>query len=52
MAKETKYSIAKQYGIDWGRKKESEVVANLPIGYKLIKEVLQKFYLVLLRYKP
>jgi hypothetical protein len=39
MAKETKYSIAKQYGItiEELEKKNPEVVANLPIGYKLIK---------------
>tara|TARA_R110002126_G_scaffold284572_1_gene434368 strand:- start:315 stop:2264 length:1950 start_codon:yes stop_codon:yes gene_type:complete len=38
MAKETKYSIAKQYGItiEELEKKNPEVVANLPIGYKLI----------------
>lgn len=38
LAKETKYSIAKQYGItvEELEKKNPEVVANLPIGYKLI----------------
>ncbi|MBU0940389.1 MAG: LysM peptidoglycan-binding domain-containing protein [Bacteroidetes bacterium] len=38
IAKETKYSIAKQYGItvEELEKKNPEVVANLPIGYKLI----------------
>jgi LysM repeat protein len=38
LAKETKYSIAKQHGItvEELEKKNPEVVANLPIGYKLI----------------
>jgi hypothetical protein len=35
---ETKYSIAKQYGItiEELEKKNPEVVANLPVGYKLL----------------
>ncbi|MFE3848644.1 LysM peptidoglycan-binding domain-containing protein [Flavobacterium sp. LB3P45] len=38
LAKETKYSIAKKYGITIAEleKKNPEVVSNLPIGYKLI----------------
>ena len=38
LAKETKYSIAKQYGItvEELEKKNPDLVANLPIGYKLI----------------
>jgi len=38
MAKETKYSIAKQYGItvEELEKKNPEVVANLPVGYQLL----------------
>lgn len=38
LPKETKYSIAEQYGItiEELEKKNPEVVANLPIGYKLI----------------
>jgi LysM repeat protein/ABC-type branched-subunit amino acid transport system substrate-binding protein len=38
LAKETKYSIAKKYGITIAEleKKNPEVISNLPIGYKLI----------------
>jgi LysM repeat protein len=38
LAKETKYSVAKKYGITIAEleKKNPEVVSNLPIGYKLI----------------
>jgi LysM repeat protein len=38
LPKETKYSIAKQYGITIQEleKKNPEIVSNLPIGYKLI----------------
>jgi LysM repeat protein len=38
LPKETKYSIAKQYGItiEELEKKNPEVVANLPVGYKLL----------------
>lgn len=38
MPKETKYSIAKQYGItiEELEKKNPEIVANLPIGYNLL----------------
>ena len=38
LAKETKYSIAKKYGISIEEleKKNPEIVSNLPIGYKLI----------------
>ena len=38
LAKETKYSIAKQYGItvEELEKKNPEVVANLPVGYQLL----------------
>ncbi|MFE3866750.1 LysM peptidoglycan-binding domain-containing protein [Flavobacterium sp. LS2P90] len=38
LAKETKYSIAKKYGITIAEleKKNPEVVSNLPVGYKLI----------------
>ena len=38
LPKETKYSIAKQYGItiEELEKKNPEIVSNLPIGYKLI----------------
>jgi LysM repeat protein len=38
LAKETKYSIAKKYGITITEleKKNPEVVSNLPVGYKLI----------------
>lgn len=38
LPKETKYSIAKQYGItiEELEKRNTEVVSNLPIGYKLI----------------
>lgn len=38
LAKETKYSIAKQYGItiEELEKRNPEIVANLPIGYKLL----------------
>jgi len=38
LAKETKYSIAKKYGISIAEleKKNPEVVSNLPVGYKLI----------------
>ena len=38
LAKETKYSIAKKYGITIAEleKKNPEVVANLPIGFKLL----------------
>lgn len=38
LAKETKYSIAKQYGItiEELEKRNPEIVANLPIGYRLI----------------
>lgn len=38
LAKETKYSIAKKYGItiEELEKKNPEIVSNLPIGYKLI----------------
>lgn len=38
LAKETKYSIAKKYGITIAEleKKNPEVITNLPIGYKLI----------------
>ncbi|WP_369764650.1 LysM peptidoglycan-binding domain-containing protein [Flavobacterium sp. WC2429] len=38
LAKETKYSIAKQYGISIAEleKRNPEVVSNLPIGYRLI----------------
>jgi DNA-directed RNA polymerase subunit H (RpoH/RPB5) len=45
LPKETKYSIAKQYGItiEELEKKNPEVVANLPVGYKLlIKGTAQK----------
>lgn len=45
LAKETKYFIAKQHGItiEELEKKNPEVVANLPIGYKLIiKGTVQK----------
>jgi hypothetical protein len=38
LAKETKYSIAKIWNYCWGiRKRNPEVVDNLPIGYRLIK---------------
>jgi hypothetical protein len=42
--KETKYSIAKQYGItiEELEKKNPEVVANLPVGYKLLMGTAQK----------
>ena len=38
LAKETKYSIAKKYGMTIAEleKKNPEVVSNLPVGYKLI----------------
>jgi LysM repeat protein len=38
LPKETKYSIAKRYGItiEELEKKNSEIIANLPIGYKLL----------------
>nr|WP_315148217.1 LysM peptidoglycan-binding domain-containing protein [uncultured Flavobacterium sp.] len=38
LPKETKYSIAKQYGItiEELEKRNPEIIANLPIGYKLI----------------
>lgn len=38
LPKETKYSIAKRYGITIGEleKRNPEVISNLPIGYKLI----------------
>lgn len=38
LAKETKYSIAKQYGItiEELEKRNPEIVANLPIGYRLV----------------
>lgn len=38
LAKETKYSIAKQYGISIEEleKRNPEIVANLPIGYRLM----------------